>query len=70
MSYHQFRDDEGNAYGSFEVFRIDRIAQRSDDEQRAPGWYWWACFPGCMPDGDACGPFETEQAAIDDAQGC
>jgi len=32
-----------------------------------PGWYWWACFPGCMPDGDPSGPFQTEQEAIDDA---
>lgn len=32
------------------------------------GWYWWACFQGCLPDGDPIGPFETEQEAIDDAQ--
>jgi hypothetical protein len=24
-----------------------------------PGWYWWPCFPGCMPGGDASGPFEN-----------
>jgi hypothetical protein len=30
------------------------------------GWYWWACFPGCLPDGDPVGPFGTEQEAIDD----
>lgn len=34
-----------------------------------PGWYWWACFPGCLPDGDPMGPFETEQFAWADAQG-
>ncbi len=32
------------------------------------GWFWWACFPGCLPDGEPMGPFETEQAAIDDAR--
>lgn len=32
------------------------------------GWYWWPCFPGCMPDGDANGPFETEAEALADAQ--
>lgn len=32
------------------------------------GWYYWACFPGCLPDGDARGPFYTEQEAIDDAR--
>lgn len=33
-----------------------------------PGWYWWACFPGCLPDGEPSGPFATEQEAIDNAQ--
>ena len=32
------------------------------------GWYWQACFPGCLPDGDPMGPFATEQDAIDDSQ--
>ena len=32
------------------------------------GWYWWSCFPGCLPDGDPNGPFETEQEAIADAK--
>ena len=41
---------------------------------RPDGWYWWACFPGCLPDGqvghpaDANGPFETATEAIADAQ--
>jgi hypothetical protein len=32
------------------------------------GWYWQACFPGCLPDGEPNGPFDTEQEAIADAQ--
>jgi hypothetical protein len=32
------------------------------------GWYWWACFPGCLPDGEASGPFRTEAGAIKDAR--
>ncbi len=32
------------------------------------GWYWWACFPGCLPDGDPSGPFPTEALALADAQ--
>jgi hypothetical protein len=31
------------------------------------GWYWWACSPGCLPDGDPCGPFDTEEEALDHA---
>src|SRR5262245_16664866 len=33
-----------------------------------PGWYWQACFPGCLPDSEPNGPFATEQEAIDDAR--
>ena len=32
------------------------------------GWYWWACFPGCMPDSDPIGPFDTMDDAIKDAR--
>lgn len=39
-----------------------------DGEMMGEGWYWWACFPGCMPDSDPCGPFDTEAEAIADAQ--
>jgi hypothetical protein len=39
-----------------------------DEEQITGGWYWWACFPGCMPDSDPIGPFQTEADALADAQ--
>lgn len=39
-----------------------------DGEVRPEGWYYWACLPGCLPDSDPVGPFDTEQEAIDDAQ--
>ena len=32
------------------------------------GWYYWACFPGCLPDGDPIGPFDTEAEALADAR--
>jgi hypothetical protein len=32
------------------------------------GYYWQSCFPGCLPDGDPVGPFETEAEALADAQ--
>ena len=32
------------------------------------GWYYWACFPGCLPDSDPSGPFESEAEALDDAR--
>jgi hypothetical protein len=33
------------------------------------GWYWWSCFPGCLPDGDPVGPFDSEATALADARG-
>ena len=70
MSYHSFIADDGTKYGSFETFEIDAhdCVLDEDGEPVAAGWYWQACFPGCLPDGDPSGPFESEQAAIDDAQ--
>lgn len=32
------------------------------------GWFWQACFPGCLPDGPPMGPFDTRDEAIDDAR--
>jgi len=31
-------------------------------------WYFWYCFPGCMPDSDEFGPYDTEKEALADAQ--
>lgn len=32
------------------------------------GWYWWTCLPGCLPDSEPIGPFETELDAIIDVR--
>lgn len=32
------------------------------------GWFWWSCFPGCLPDGEPSGPFATEAEALADAR--
>ena len=37
----------------------------ADDEPLEPGWYYWYCFPSCLPDSDPIGPFESEEAAIE-----
>ena len=73
MSYHAFKDEEGESFGSFETFYIAGTPGAAtapySPELTEQGFYWWACFPGCIPDGEPCGPFETESAAIADAQG-
>lgn len=38
-------------------------------EPNAAGWYYWFCFPGCMPEGEPIGPYETEQAAVEAMRG-
>lgn len=74
--YGRFQDEDGNEFGSFEVFHFDgkRVAEGdcwADDEGNTlpAGYYWWACFPGCLPDSEfPNGPFETESAAVADAR--
>lgn len=31
------------------------------------GYFWWCCLPGCLPEGDAQGPYETELEALESA---
>lgn len=70
MSFHT-----PNTGGSFETFylshseAIPMIASPEDlgEDDSLAGWYWWACFPGCLPDGEPVGPFATEAEALADA---
>ena len=63
--YHEFiaEDDPSKRYGHFEVYWFESHDPKED------GWYWHACFPGCLPDGDASGPFLSSRAAYKNAQG-
>lgn len=70
VGYHRFPGQ----VGSFEVFWDDADEANGharnfdgDGNKVEPGWYWWACFPGCLPDGEASGPFKTAKEAYDDA---
>jgi hypothetical protein len=57
------RENDPHALPDIETFFVP-----ADAHALEPGWYWWACFPGCLPDGDPVGPFGNEEAAIGDAQ--
>jgi hypothetical protein len=63
---------ESNPYAlpDCEVFYAsdNELESYTAGEYLPAGWYWWACFPGCLPDSDPCGPFETEAEALADAQ--
>jgi len=77
--YHQFHAEETQEpHGSFEVFWWEgghMLEQDEDDtmplddwrEPEGAGWYWWSCFPGCLPDGEPSGPFGSSRAAHEDA---
>lgn len=38
------------------------------DPTLEPGWYYWFCFPGCLPDSEPMGPFATQDEAVKAAQ--
>lgn len=74
--YHQFTSEQGERYGSFEVFWDDSGESPYSDEPRnftsageavRPGWYWVAGFPGCLWDSEPAGPFASSIQARADA---
>jgi len=53
---------------TFEITAHGTPWEGSDGERLEPGWYWWSCFPGCLPDSDPFGPFGSEADALADCQ--
>jgi hypothetical protein len=71
------REAEAFALADVEVFAVSQIEVNYNLENldhadentiTQAGWYWWFCFPGCTPDGDAIGPYSTEAEALAGAQ--
>lgn len=64
------RANKPYALPDVEVFRLDsQEAKRiTGSAQAGAGWYYWYCLPGCLPDSDAIGPFDTEAEALEDAR--
>jgi hypothetical protein len=44
---------------------VDAIVE---EEGLTGGYFWWSCFPGCLPDGQPMGPFATADEALADAR--
>lgn len=59
--------DTAHAEGVAYCPSCEREAESVTDTDRE-AWWWWSCFPGCLPDGDPVGPFETEAEALADAR--
>lgn len=58
---------------NIEIFQCPEDYDLNDDgsesgpaEPYEPGWYYWYCQPGCLPDSDPIGPFATEAEAEQD----
>ena len=69
MTYHYSdpsRESDPHALPDVEVFRINDPTLYRDSNITEPGWYYWFCQPGCLPDGDPFGPFKTEKDAVMD----
>lgn len=67
------RESDPYSLPDVEIFEITSTVHLdgnldAEDSTLYPGWYWQSCFPGCLPDSDPIGPFETEEAALADAQ--
>lgn len=70
------RADLHTSLPDLEVWYVDNSQEWFKDEGISldvekileKGWYWWSCLPGCLPDGDPCGPFDTEREALADAR--
>jgi hypothetical protein len=67
------REGDPHSLPDIEVFYVSGNEQDfpypAPDERIEPGWYWWSCSPGYLPDGEPSGPFDTEEAALVAARG-
>jgi hypothetical protein len=39
------------------------IAALIEEQGISGGWFYWYCFPGCLPDSAPMGPYDTAEAA-------
>ena len=58
------RASEPHALPDLETF----YAEQPTHPVAEAGWYYWYCFPGCLPDSEPIGPFATEADALTDAR--
>jgi hypothetical protein len=63
--YWHGRDDE--PLQGVEFFHVPDDYQPESDDPEQPyedGWYYWYCQPGCLPDSEPVGPYDSEEDAI------
>jgi len=67
------RENEPHALPDIEIFYMDDelslfMAEIEGDDPPELGFYYWFCFPGCLPTGEAVGPFMSEEIALSEAR--
>jgi len=45
-----------------------QVPEGINPEESGCGWFFWFCFPGCLPESHPFGPFNTEEKAIKNAE--
>ena len=61
----QIRDYINDSHYAMDSIKPTELSCLQDE---CAGWYSWTCVPGCLPDSEASGPFETEQEALEAAR--
>jgi hypothetical protein len=66
-------EDEQYEFLRRHEFRLASMSSKARDAmlsamveelQITGGWFYWYCFPGCMPEGSPMGPYPSREAAI------
>jgi len=47
--------------------RDEGLGGYDGDDRYTEGFYWAVCFPGCIPDSEFSGPFDSEELAEQNA---
>ena len=66
-AYEPLYDIDERTGDTVEIFFADNSLAKSFGTR--PGWHWWSCLSGCLPDAMPHGPFATSYAAYRDTPG-
>ena len=65
----RYCSDPSREHGTWALPNVEVFyAEENELGENEAGWYYWFCLPGCMPDSDPYGPFDTEEDAVASAQ--
>ncbi len=67
--FDHFTAEDGRLMGRCRECRDDDEDRTTDaTELNKSGWWFWFCFPGCLPDSEPEGPYQTEAEALNAAR--